>query len=395
MTLLRMVGRNAGFSIGSAALQFGTTLTIVYLVGPIIFADFTIDVYKMALLVVCLEVLPAPYAIFQSQRRSELGRHLASFALFSSLLCVLAWALVAALGLFAHMSYWMGAYAAYLGMQRYLDIKFQAENRVGEYYRIMAVGLAIRLALILLLIGVFRLPAIDMLWGSLAIGSSLSILVWMARHRNELKPFFRSDHGASLCALYKERSSYYPYYLNAVLKRLRDSFMPIAASIVVADRIELARYLLSWRAIEAVMGQLRVAEAILAHFGNRALIATRRNRQMLMLAAIAQWGILAAGLVLLYPIGLEREAVLTVVVASFFAYPYVFEIGFRSDAYAANTAGKVSISLSTYAATLAIGLFAAAEFQMAHAWVLVLVQVLAQTLAASSYKLGRKSASKI
>jgi len=386
VTLFALLWRNIGFSMAASLVNLASTFAVVKLVGPIIYADFTVDIYKLALIVVVLEVVPGPYAIFQSQRDPALGSHLASFAIASSVFCVAAWAAITGLGLFARVSPWMALYAFYLGVQRYLDIRLQATNRVGEFYRLLTYAGVIRLLLLGIGLGLTHLSDIDVLWGSLAIGSLLPILAWLIVKPDEIRPFLRSGHFESLGVLFGNRREYYGYYVNTVLKRLRDSLMPIAASFVMTDRVELARYLLAMRGLEAGMGQLRVVEALLANLVNRAHIAATRQRQLLLLAFLTQVATFGLSMLLTAQLGLSWDLVLLSLAASLFVFPYVFELAYRSDAYAAHLPSRVTGSLLAFTVTLAISLICLNWFGLLAAVSLVLTHVAAQTVATLSYK---------
>lgn len=390
MNLITLLRRNIGFSIAASGLQLLSTLATVRLAGPAAFADLTVDVFKLAVIAIFLELVPTPYANYRIQREADFGPHMATFSLASSLFCLAAWTAVAGAGLFSSATVWMAPYAVYLGAQRYLDIKLQAENRVQEYYQVLCIAAALRLALTIAGLLLIQGHDIEILWASLSLSSIASIAFWFWRKPGEAGLFLRRGHRGSVVELYAARSAYYPYYVNTALKRLRDSLLPVAASFVVADKGELARYLLAMRAVEFVMGQLRVVEALLANLGNRAAVHHNRSTMLLLLAVAAQAVTFVTCLFLAGQAGWSTSTIVTSAVASFFAYPYILEIGSRSDAYAEDAPMRVTISFAAFTVTLAVALAGLAHFGWLFAPALVATPVLAQTIASSTYWITRR-----
>lgn len=391
MTLIKLLQRNVGYSLAAAGFQLLSTLTAVWLAGPAVFADLTVDIFKLAVLAIFLEIVPSPYATIRWQRDPEFAPHMATFAIFSAIFCLAGWMAIAGAGLFSHLSWWMAPYAFFLGIQRYLDVKLQAENRVNEYFQILFAAGVLRLVFTAAGLLLIHGHDNDVLWAALSLSLLLSSLVWFIRKPGEIQPFVRSGHGVSIACLYAARVHYYAYYLNTALKRLRDSFLPVAASFVVGDKVELARYLLAMRAVEFVVGQLRVVEALLANLDNRAAVHRNRTRQLLMLAALAQLATFAAAVGLAGQAGFGLNTLLLAGIASLFVYPYVFEIGYRSDAYAVDAPLRVTISFAAYALTLAIVLAALAHLQLLTAPALVTAPVMAQLVASLTYLVSRRT----
>jgi hypothetical protein len=88
----------------------------------------------------------------------------------------------------------------------------------------------------------------------------------------------------------------------------------------------------------------------------------------------------------------DSVAVFAAAVASLFLYPYVAELVLRSDAYAAFTPHRVTISLLAFLAGISITIGVAMQLTELSAPVLVLAPLVGQTLASVSYLLsGRVS----
>lgn len=390
MSLFALLRRNASFSIATSGLQMLSTLATVRLASPSAFSDLTIDIFKLAIVSIALEIVPSPYATIRWQQNTQYRLHMATFALGSSLFCMIGWAVIALLGVLSHFSWWMAPYAAYLGIQRYLDMMSQAENRIPEYYKSLCVAAALRLILTVVGLLVVKGKDHDVLWASLSLSVAASFIVWMVIHPEDLRPFARRGHRESVYYLFCDRNFYYAYYLNTALKRFRDSFLPVASSFAVADKVELARYLLAMRSVEFAMGQLRIVEAILANLANRDAIFHHRTFQLLLLAALAQVAAFCVGVFLISQTGFNNETLILSAIASFIVYPYVFEISFRSDAYAQGAPLRVSVSFATFAGVLAVTLFALTKLNLLVALGLVACPLLAQTVASLTYLATRR-----
>jgi hypothetical protein len=390
MSLFALLRRNVGYSIAASALQLLSTLATVRMAGASAFADLTVDVFKLAVITIFLELVPTPYATFRVQRDPDYARQIATFSLVSCLFCLLAWAAVAGAGLFSNATIWMAPYALYLGMQRYLDITLQADNRIREYYQMLCVAAALRLLFTVVGLATIKGHDVAILWGALSLSSILSVMIWFAARPSEFKPFLRRGHRESLSLIFAARGAYYAYYLNTGLKRLRDSLLPVAASFVVAEKVELARYLLAMRGVEFVMGQLRLAEALLANLGNRAAVHHRRGRQLLLLAVLAQAVSFLVCVFLAGQAGFNVTTLIVSAIASLFAYPYVLEIGYRSDAYAEDAPLRVTISFAAFTATLAAALLALSRLDLLVAPGLIAAPVLAQAVASLTYLASRR-----
>lgn len=390
MKLIELLRGNVGYSMGASALQLLSTLATVRMAGTAAFADLTIDVFKLAVITIALELVPTPYATFRMQRDPDYAHQFATFSLASCCFCLLAWGAVQSAGWFSNPTGWMAPYALYLGVQRYLDIRLQAENRIREYYQMLCGSAALRLLFTVAGLALIQGHDVAVLWGSLSLSSLLSVAFWFAMRPAEFAPFFRRGHRKSLSHIFEARGAYYAYYVNTALKRLRDSLLPVAASLVVAEKVELARYLLAMRGVEFVMGQLRLAEALLANLANRAAVHHRREFQLFVLAGMGQVMSFVVCVFLSGQAGFNVETLIVSAIASLIMYPYVLELGYRSDAYAEDAPLRVSISLTVFTITLAVTLFLLSKFDLLIAPGLVLAPVLAQTLASLTYLVTRR-----
>ncbi len=374
------------FSMAAAGLGLLATLMIVWFAGASAFAHYAIDLAKLSLAVLVLELVPSPYAIIRSQQDSVLKQDLATFSIVGGVFSLTVVAGLGIAGLFAKYSHWMLLYAAYLAMQRYFDVKLQAEGRLREYFQLTSLAVAFRVVLLGAAFVFFPADSSsDVIWASLSVGSVGSLVLWVSLRQGEIAPFLRSDHWSSARRLVEMRRSYFPYYLNVALKRVRDSAMPILCGALVPDTTEVARYLLAYRGLDFVSGQLRVAEALLANFAARHEIKPTRARQFLLLAIAGQIAAFAASMLLGGQTGFDKELVLLSFLASLFIYPYVVELVRRSDAYAELQPLRVTISLGAFVVAIAAVMTTLTQLGLLTAPNLILAPLVGQSVAALTY----------
>lgn len=380
-------------SIAGAGLGLAATIAVVWLAGAVAFANYGIDLAKLAVVGLVLELVPSPYAIVRAQRDDQLKSDLATFSIVAGCLTTSLAAVLAAVGWFSGFSGWMLPYVAYMALQRHFDVKLQAEGRLQDYLQLTFGAALLRLAL---LWGGFQFlpewnPA-DTIWAALAVGSLGSLSVWLCRFPGEVFVFLRRDHGDSVARLLRSAQEYPPYYLNASLKRLRDAAMPLLCDLLAVDSVQVARYLLAYRGVDFVCGQLRLVEALLTNLAFRKQLGPTRSSQLGQLAIAGQFVAFASSLLLAGQTGFDRDVFALCFIASFLVYPYVLEIGRRSDAYAEERPRPVTWSLVAHLSALTGTMIALVSFDAAIAPFLVIAPLVGQSSAALSYALVKARA---
>jgi hypothetical protein len=385
--LSKLLARTWPFTAGAAATGFLATIVLVRLIGVEGFANYAIDLAKLSLFLLLLELIPSSYVIFRQQEDETLAADLASFVCLALLVLPAAVLIGGGVGVFSHFSIFMVVYAAGSVIQRYFDSRFQAQGRIGDFFLLPLVTNVIRL---LLLLGFWLIPLsaspADMAWGSLAAGILGAQAFFLLRHPAEVSAFIHSGHLRALQRLWSNRGQYVAYYPNIVLKRLRDTAMPLVCDFFAADKFEAGKYLLAYRGVDFSIGQLRVIESFFSNAGLRDALKARGGTSLLLLAVFGQLVAIVAGLLLVGQAELTWSSVTLIVLASLFVYPYVLELSARSDAYAQFRPRRVTISLLAFVAGIAIVLATAAPFTKLTALVLILAPLLGQCLASLSYK---------
>lgn len=385
--LSKLLAKTWPFTAGAAVAGFLATLVLVRLIGVAEFANYAIDLAKLSIFLLLLEIVPSSYVIFRQQEDGTLAADIASFVGLALLVLPVAVFIGGLFGVFSHFSIFIAVYALGSAIQRYFDSRFQAQGRISDFFLLPLASNVIRL-LLLLAFWQFPLPAspADLAWGAAAAGILCSQALFLLRHPAELFPFFHTGHLQALRRLWNSRDQYVAYYPNIVLKRLRDTAMPLVCDFFAADKFEAGKYLLAYRGVDFSIGQLRVIESFFSNAGLREALKQQGGRSLLLLAVFGQLVALGAGLLLVGQAELSTSSLTLIFLASLFVYPYVFELSARSNAYAQFRPGRVTISLLAFVAGIAIALTAAAPFTKLTALVLILAPLLGQCLATLSYK---------
>ena len=383
--------RNAwSLTFTSALAGFFVTILTVRLFGPVAFADYVIDLAKLSLLVLASEAVPSPFSIFEQQRSQEFKDSLPVYYLFAASTGLLLVWLMNLLGLFSSFTNWIYIYSFCMVFQRYFDCRFQAEGRTKEFYFLPLITNIVRLLSLLFITLVFRQSSpSSIIWSSLTIGAFVSITTFSIRNIRDVRIIDFSKWNAALLYLWQLRSAYYSYYPNIILKRLRDTAMPLICDFFVQDRLQTGLYLLAYRGVDVVCGQLRVIEAFYSNFTLRKRLAIGRKKTMFSVALMGQFAAMASGLILAGQVNLDFATIKIVVFASFLIYPYTSEILSRSDAYADFRPQQVTTSLLVYAISVILLVSIAYVSTTLTAHILIFTQLTSQTFAALSYRLSR------
>lgn len=358
-----------GLNLGGAAAGLAGTWLIVWLFGLANYADYLIDLAKISILLLLLEVLPSGYSLFRQQRDEAFAAAYPAFYAFMAIVLPISALGLTSLGFFERPNLFLVAYAGLAVIQRYYDCQLQAAGYLAAYYRIPAFTNLLRFIFLgsgAFALGVGRESTVQsvgqLLWGSLASALFLSLVLVSYRHRSQFVRLFVACKRDSFIYLWSKRQAYHPYYLNSVLKRAKDTMLPLLLDVCSVDRVLTGLILVYAKSFEVIAGQLRLIEAAFTNLLNRASLAASRSRIAYVAAAVGQPACVAVAGILLWREGLEIESILPAIIVSFGVYPYVFEVLARNDALAAEHPRKVTISLVVYVAVLGVGMPALSSF---------------------------------
>lgn len=341
--------------VASSGLNLLTTVLLVRWFGAETYAHYIVDLAMIGLLLIVLEVVPSNYSVFRVQDDPAWQRSIAAQIAVTVLIgASVVFAAGHWGGLFQAYSLWMGLYAATMAVKRYLDIRLQCSGRLGEFMGIEFSTSAIRLALLALcyLQGADNNFAV---WASLAVATLLSQAIWWFRNPSELRAFAGFADRKAWRALAESFPAYLPYYSGIALKRLKDSFVPLAAERLFDSRELLAAFLLAYRGVIFAVGQVRILESMMNHRGALA-VAQKMSRQRRYLVAIAaQTLCLIASTGILLSSGLRNLPWLPTLALSFMVWPIVFLVLERAKAYSAFQANRVNGSILAYLGVVLVG----------------------------------------
>jgi hypothetical protein len=384
----KTLARSSALNVIAAAAGIGCTLYITWFFGLAEFAYYTINFAKFALVALVTELLPSSFTIFRLQDDDKFAGAVPVFyAVFAICAAALA-ALLILVGAVNHWSWFMIPFMLSTILQRYFDTQAQASGRVGAFFWIPASSNISRLVLLAVLSHV-GLSTPDVLWGSLAAGSLIGQIVMISSFPEFL------DRGAYRRPLTKARylwslrTLYYPYYVNSVLKRLKETFLPLFCDLVIPSKTEIGRLFVFTRANEAVCGQVRVLEAFMVNRAVRDQLRNIRRRIFFVVAPLGQLAVAMLALLLMYRHGIGAEDIALALVTGLFIYPYMLEIYWRNDALASFEPRRVTLSLVAFFAGIAIPPALAWATGTLSIPILVASYVLSQTLAALTYRLFR------
>lgn len=378
-------------TLSSSLAGFLATIITVRYFGPEAFADYVIDLAKLSILTLVAEIVPSPFSIFKQQTSLRYKNALPYFYIISALIGLVVVFSLNSVGLFSVFSLWMYLYCICAVVQRYVDCRLQAEGRMKDFFFLPLITNICRLPILYFSANyLVSVTPVSVLWGSLSIGSSLSILVFFFIRRKEFNVLSIFCFCSSCIYLWRYRRKYLDYYPNILLKRIRDTAMPLVCDNFVSDRTESGIYFLAYRGVEVVCGQLRVIEALLSNFALRSKLSINRRQSMVVVAIAGQCAAALASLLLAGQVSLESSTFFLAFCASFFIYPYVSELTSRSDAYASFTPRLVTVSLASFVTGVAVTIVLTSLFTELTAYVLIFAPLCGQTLAALSYRIWPK-----
>lgn len=385
--------KTIGLNLTGALAGFVGTWLIVNMLGLAALAHYLIDLAKVSLLLLVLEALPTGYSLFRQQRDEVFALAYPAFYLLMAVTLPLAATFLAIFGFFEQPNLFLVTYVGLAVIQRYIDCRLQSIGHLSAYYQITVLSNVLRV--LFLGAGAFFLQ-IDrssdseavgqLLWGSLASGLLLSLLLATPLSPGLYARLFLAARPASFGVLWHERCSYRPYYINSIIKRAKDTMLTLMLDIMLVDKALIGLILVYAKAFELVAGQLRVIEAAFTNFALRASLAANKMKIAWIAAAIGQPASVLVAAILLIQEGLSIESIMPAVLLSFGVYPYVLEILARADALASGRPRAVTVSLVWYVSLLGIGLVALSSFDLLAPLPIVLVQLSALIVASVSYR---------
>ena len=381
----KLFARSFILNVIAAVAALAGTFYITWIFGLEEFAFYTINLAKLSLILLGAELLPSSFTLFRLQDDERFSSAVVIFYLLFAVLAASLTVFLVGTELVDHASWFMVAFVFTAALQRYFDTQSQASGRVDAFFWIPAASNMARLFLLAGLSQFKLLSTSDALWASVAFGSLAGQAVMLSNfpeildRRAYLEPLTKVHY------LWSIRRDYYGYYLNSVLKRLRDTFLPLFCDFAIPAKAEIGRLFVYTRANEAVCGQARVLEAFMVNRKSREDLRHLRKHIFWTLGPAGQLAVAGIAIALIYRHQIDRTDVLLSFLTGVYVYPYILELFWRNDALASFAPRRVTISLIAFLAGLAIPPVIASSMGSLSIPVLIFSYVFGQILSATTY----------
>lgn len=367
------------------------SLYIVWIFGTAEFAVYTISLAKLSIILLGLELVPSQFSIFKMQHDPEFAKSISVFYFAFAILASALTAIAIGRGLIVSNSWLIVVYAFVAVTQRYIEIKTQSSGMVPAFGRMPAISNVMRMTLLMIL-GLTvapRHPA-DAIWGSLCIGSAAGQLFILRNFPEVQASLLAKGPFSSASHLFAVRSEYYPYIINSVLKRAKDTFIPLVVDAAVPNRSVAGQVLVFFRASDAVCTQLRVLEMFLVNKNLRQSLKKSSRELFFLLSTIGLVATFALSLLFQYREGIDAKSLLYSFMIGTVSFPYVLEIIWRNEAYAAFAPKRVTVSLLAFLIGVAVPVGTAALFARVATPVLIFGVLAGQSMSAGAYYIWRR-----
>jgi len=306
------------------------SILTVRLFGSYPFSSYVTDLAILSLVLVILELIPSNLTLFKVQDDYEWLGVIRLQTAINIILVTCTFLIIWLLGdIFSAFSWWMLLYALSNCTKRYLDIRLQSLGRLPEFIRLDFFASIFRLFLLFLAFYTMMTPT-NAIWASLSLGLLLPQLFWFHLNRGELVGLISSFNIKAINIAWVEKRQFMPYYPGIILKRLKESIVPIGASKLIGDADVLAGFFIIYKGALAVFSQVRVIEA----FANyRASLNLIKNNNLIkcFIAITAQLLAILAAMAMAYFSGIKSGMLITSFVISFLAWPLVFRAQIRAE----------------------------------------------------------------
>jgi hypothetical protein len=311
-----------------------------------------LDLAIASIAMVVFEVVPSSYVVFKAQDDPAWDRALAAQLLMNLFLVVAVVSVVSVTGwAFFSFTHWITLYAACMAVKRFLDLRLQAHGRVIGLFGLDLAASVIRVLMLPALVSA-GVAGADAAWASLAL-SFLMVQCWcLVVRRNAEASIDGAISPASWRLLVTGVAQYRPYYVNVLLKRVRDNMAPLVAERVIQSKDALAVFLLAYRGVLVAASQIRMFEAILSHRAMIGHVRSLDSRAVMLAAAAAQGACLVLCVAILLASGIDESHWAEIAVLSCLIWPITLSIAERATAYADFQAWRVSRSLLAYVVLL-------------------------------------------
>ena len=307
------------FSINlfGAGLNFVTTILVVKLFGLDIFGDFVILSAYIGLFSLVYILIPSNYAIFKLQDSKNFNNIVFYNYIIGSFIAIITIYISSFFIQFKVNIVFLILLTVLNGFMGYFDIYAQAYNKLEIYYKMLLFSYITKFFLILLIYFINLSVSLVML----IIINILPIFISI------LYAFIKINLKIQLISIFQYilfiKNNFQKikfYYINIILKRMKDNSLVILLSYLVSSDI-IAIYNLFTKVSSFVLGQLRVVEVFFVNRENFKNINTIRDKQYLI-GFIFQLFMVLVGLIYL-KLSTDNYYPLELCIYSFLSYPYI------------------------------------------------------------------------
>ncbi len=315
----------------SAGVNLLSNFLIVRMLSIQIFGEFAIFSSYLAFGGLLYIIIPPNYSIFKLQDNPNYKSHLLSFYILSaitfSLFAVLIKFLVFRnLGIFTIITFGITTYSL-----SFFDIKFQATGHLRKYFMMLFIVSLLKIALIIISFYANLLHSLSGLLWTMSIVQSIIIFLYLFDERDLIKNLIvKPDLILNTIQFIKLNfKSFTPYYLNTVLKRVRENSIILAFSKIISTET-LGLFALFIKVASFVFGLSRNLEAFFMNRENIKLHRSNFNEKVIYFAIVLQLIYFVVGIIYLKII-VGTFFYFEVLVQSLLVYPHIYFLLARAE----------------------------------------------------------------
>ena len=253
----------------AAGINFLSNFIIVRTLSLEIFGEFAIFSSFLAFGGLLYIVIPPNYSVFKLQVSSEFKSHLIRFFILSSITFTL-FGLITNLYVFKNIN---ATAIIVFGISTYclnfFDIKFQATGQLQKYFIMLVIIASIKIVVIGIFYFVNLLNSLSILLWAISIGQGIILLVYSYDERRLIKNILATPIAFLDTTKFIKQNfrDFTPYYLNTILKRIRENSIVLIFSKIVSTET-MGIFALFVKVDSFVLGLSRNIEAFFMNMDN-------------------------------------------------------------------------------------------------------------------------------
>lgn len=308
------------WNVGASGINFITNYFIVSWLSLSIFGEFTVYSSYVAVGTLIFSIIPSNYAIFRCQDDEKFKKHLSVFSLIALLLFTLYLFILNLSGL-VYVSFATSfMYSVPLGLQTFFDVTYQASNKLSIYFFSLFVIALTKLVTLFFV----QLNGLLVDFESLLLYSSIPyiiIIVLLIYYERKNIIFNKYDIAGFINYYQKNYKTFFPYYTNTFIKRLRENIIVFIFKPFVGYEV-LGIYSLFVKIDQFVFGLSRNIEAFFMNRKNIQNFDKLFNDIFLRFSFLLQVVYIMVGCI--YMKSMTNEFYwIAIIIQSFLVYPHV------------------------------------------------------------------------